>query len=243
MLGIGHSDVSRRENGRQGLTKDSLLAHLDALQVTGPDRDFAVALHEAVTNPNAVTGIHPPLAMLARYEDAATAIINAQPALIAGPFQTRAWALEMARQRGMSPAEAEQAAEFRAARSKKILDRGIEYTAFIGEFALRYPACGPEAAVGQWRRLLELSALPQVTIRVVPMTVRSSPLRLGPFVLMQLPQMSVVHLEGSSSSTTLTEPKYVSDYQQDARNLHSVAMSPPDTEGLIAELIDEMEGT
>lgn len=243
-LGISHSDISRRELGKQGMDNARLGAHLGALGVTDDEIEQAVAIHSAAPNRNWTSaGIDRQVAVVSEYEAAAKRITNVQPAVIPGPLQTRPWAIELGRRRGASPEEAERSADFRASRSDQILNGETPFDAFIGEYALRYPACDTDVAVEQLRHLLEVARLPHVTIRVVGLRKRYTSMRAGSFVLIELAGSAVVHLEQLASSTTLTDERYVKAYVEAATNLRSEAMSPTATEGLIAQLIDEMERT
>lgn len=243
-LGISHSDVSRREAGKQGLDDTRLGAHLGALGVTGEDYDLAVATHRAAAERNwTAAGVNRQLAVVSEYEAIAERITNVQPALIPGPLQTREWAVELGRRGGATVDEAERGADFRASRSEKVLNGEVQFDAFIGEYALRYPACDDEVALAQLKHLLELGRLENVTIRAVGIRRRYTSMRAGSFVLIELAESAVVHLEQLASATTLTDERYVKAYIQAATSLRSEAMSPTATEGLIAQLIDEMEST
>jgi transcriptional regulator with XRE-family HTH domain len=243
-LNVSHSDVSRRETGKQGLDDTRLGAHLGALGVTDAELEQAVAIHSAAPNRNwTAAGIDRQVAVVSEYEAAATRITNVQPSLIPGPLQTRSWAIELGRRAGASTEEAERSADFRTARSEQILNGSVPFHAFIGEYALRYPACDTDVAVEQLQHLVEVSRLPHVSIRAVGLRKRYTALRAGSFVLIELAESAVVHLEQLASSTTLTDERYVKAYVEAATNLRSEAMSLAATERLIAQLIDEMERT
>jgi transcriptional regulator with XRE-family HTH domain len=242
-LGRSHSDVSRYENGKQGMDEATLGAILGVLGVTGAELDEARELHSRISDPNWLAlGVGRQLAVVREYEDSADQIVNVQPQLIPGPLQTRPYALIVMRAAGASTGEAQTGADFRMARGTKILSGDVEYEAIISEFALRYPACGMEEAPDQLRHLLKVADLPNVTIRTTEMAAGYSPMRQGSFVLIESAK-SVVHLEQLGGSSTLADSRYVREYKNAADIIRREAMSPASTTELIAQLIDEMERT
>jgi transcriptional regulator with XRE-family HTH domain len=242
-LNRSHSDLSRWENGKQNIDAGTLGAVLGILGVTGDELEEAFEIHTRVTDPNWVAlGIDRQLGIVREYEDTATGIFNAQPALVPGPLQTRDYALDVMAAAGNAPNEAQAGADFRMARAATVLGGKLEYEAVIGEYALRYPACRTATAVEQMRHLLTIGELPNVTVRVMGIAARYTPMRRGSFVLIKGPR-TAVHLEQLGGSSTLADPRYVRSYETAADILRRDAMSPADTTGLIAELIDEMERT
>lgn len=243
-LRISHSDVSRREGGKQGLDETRLGAHLNAVHASDDEIEQAIRIHASVLNPNwLAAGVDRQVAVLAEYESAAKRIVNGQPSNIPGPLQTRAWMLETLRRRGHSLEEAGKLANFREARGRQILEGGVRFDAYIGEHALRYSRCSDDVTVEQLRHLQTVGVLPGVSVRAVPLKKRDSPLWAGAFVLIELAESKVVHLEHLETSMMLTDERYVRGYATAADTLHAEAMSPDATRGLIAQVIDEMEST
>lgn len=242
-LNRSHSDLSRWENGKQNIDARTLGAVLGILGVTGDELEETLDVHARVTDQNWIAlGIDRQLGIVREYEDTATAIFNAQPALVPGPLQTRDYALDVMAAAGNPPNEAQAGADFRMARAAKVLGGDVEYEAVIGEYALRYPACRAGIAVEQLRHLLKIAELPNVMVRAMGIEVGYTPMRRGSFVLITGPR-TAVHLEQLGGSSTLADPKYVRSYETAVDIIRRDAMSPADTTGLIAELIDEMERT
>ncbi|RSN65399.1 transcriptional regulator [Amycolatopsis sp. WAC 04182] len=252
-IGRHHSEISRIERAQRGLDEDFLIAILDAVHVSSEERAQVLTLFREAADPNWLApGRSRQLTVVRAYEDAADAITNVQPQLIPGPLQTRANAIEVMIATGNTRAEAIEGADFRMARGATIMESGVDFTAIIGEYALRYPVCGREAAVEQLYHLRKLMDVPHITIRAVAMSSRSMAMRRGPFVLIESERTgAVVHLEQVSGSTTMTDAKYVRGYQEAAealrgneeKGIRGEAMSTDATSVLIEEIANEMENT
>ncbi len=243
-IGRDPSEISRWENGKRGLTEALLGTLLGALGVDNSEREEAFALYQRANDPNWLThGVGRQLAVVREYEDGASAVLNAQPNLIPGPLQTGEYAMSVMLAAGNTRAEALEGTDFRMSRAAKIVDGEVEYTAVIGEYALRYPACDRQTALEQLTHLMKVAELPHITVRTVPLGAAWTPLRVGSFVLIESEDMAVVHLEQLGGSTTLTDGKYVNGYKTAADTLRREAMSPVATTRLIAQLIDDMERT
>lgn len=240
-VGRSPSDISRIEHGKLRVDEPGLGAICGVLGVTVDELDRAVALQRDVANPNWMAhGVGRQLAMVTAFEDLAERIVNAQPSYIPGPLQRPEYAMSVIRAGGATETEAAKAVALRMARAKRILSGAVEFTAIIGEYALRYPACEPEFMGAQLAWLQTAAELPNVTVLVVDINKTYTALRDGSFVLIESGKTnSVVHLEQRGGSSTLTESKYVSTYQAAAKDLRRDAMTPVATTGLIADLIDK----
>lgn len=245
-VGKHHSELSRIERAQRRLDEVLLGSILGVLGVTGEEREEALGLFREATKPNwTAAGASKQLAVIRSYEDAADGIVTWQPGLVPGPLQTRGYAEAVIVAAGRSRAEAVEGADFRMARAEKILSRGVDYTAIVGEYALRYPPCDPQVALEQLLHLRKIADMPHITLLAIPLASRLFQIRFGPFVLIESSRAgtAVVHVEQVAGSTTLTDAKYVRGYKLAADNLRRAAMSADSTSGLIGEISDEMERT
>jgi hypothetical protein len=83
------------------------------------------------------------------------------------------------------------------------------------EAALRRSPAGPKVMRGQLEHLLELSALPNVTIQVIPFESGAHAAAGGPFTILRFPGPDlpdVVYLEQLSSALYLDQPDEVTGY-------------------------------
>lgn len=246
LLDRHHTAITRWENGRIAPSVEDTAAVLGILGVTGPERDRLLELARDAADPNWVApGVHRHLAALTEYERTATRITNVQFAMIPGVLQTADYARSIMLSAGATRGEAEQRVTYRMGR-RDILTRhnAVEFHAVIGEAALRYPPCERGVMLQQLRHLQKVSVLDNVTVQAIQLTPGYSPALEGAFVLLEFDRARpVVQLEHYRSATTLTDQGDVRDYQTAADNIRRDAMSPAATEGLIAEVADEMEHT
>jgi transcriptional regulator with XRE-family HTH domain len=241
-----HTHVSRWERGRLPIEENELTIVLAYLEATSEETVSALRLHRDAADPDQmIPGIGKPLALMREYEDRAAHITNAQAALIPGPLQTRECALEVTSASGrFTERQVSDGIEFRMARRASLLSGHAHYEAIISEYALRYSACSREVAIPQLWDLAEVSTLPHVTIRVLPLEPGYHPLRNGSFVLFESDKYRpVVHLEQFRSSTTLTNSRDVRDYQDAAEALRRASMDPAASTEFIEVLANRLEST
>lgn len=245
-LGRSHTHISRWENGKLTPSEGDTGAVLGILGVTGGERDRLLDLARDAGDPNWIApGINRQLAGLVDYERTARTITDVQPLLMPGLLQTADYARSIMVGAGATQGEADQRAKYRVGRREVLTKRSAaRYVAFIGEYALKHPPCDRDTMSDQLRQLDELTALDNVTIRILPMDHMYHPALEGPFVLIEFTRQDpVVHLEHYRSSATITDAGDIQDYQSAADSLRSVAMSPEASSELIAKFANEMEHT
>lgn len=112
----------------------------------------------------------------------------------------------------------------------------------IDEAALRRPVGGRQTMLSQLRRLQEVSALPNVTLQVVPLGAGGHAGAGGPFTILRFdaPDLpDVVYLEQLTSALYLDELKDVDHYMQVMNHLSAQALTPAETTGLLASIISD----
>lgn len=243
-LGMSHTVLSHWESGRRAPSAEDLSGLLGALGVTGGDREYLMELARAAADPNWVTpGVGRQLAALMEYERTATAITEVNPLLVPGLLQTSDYARAIMSRSGVSAGDANHKVTLRLGR-RDALERGVEFTALVGEHVLQYPPCEKSIMVDQLRHLLEWNRRDNVTIRSVPLDSEWTPMHSGPFMLLQFRRAKpVVHLEHYRSAVTLTDSRDAQDFHTAAYMVREAAMSADRTAELIAEVADKMEST
>lgn len=241
---MNHAKLSHIESGRRAPNPEDTATILAHIGVTGAKREELLTLARAAADPNWVApGVGKALAALLEYERTAKVITEVNLALIPGLLQTWDYARTIMIRAGATAGEADHRVAVRMGR-RDILERQapVQFRALIGEFALRYPACGDQVMAEQLRHLLKWSKRENVDIGVIPIGSRWTPAHDGPFVLLEFERASpVVHLENYRCAVTLTDKRDVRDYQAAAENIRRAAMSPAATTGLIAELLNRWE--
>lgn len=241
-LDVSHSVVVRWEKGERVPSTESVSAVLAVLGVSSGERDRIIAIaREAAEEPvNSVSvgiaGMAEQLALLMDYEKIATRITDASPILIPGLLQTSDYARAIIG----SGADTEGKVAVRLGR-RDVISRvraPVEYTAFVGERALHEPAEG-ELMAEQLELVRTLAEQNNVNVRIVPASAGFTVAHAGPFVLMEFEKADpIVHLEHHRSSVFLRDQNDVQAYAAARDDLEKVAMSPEDSHGLIADVIN-----
>lgn len=110
------------------------------------------------------------------------------------------------------------------------------YWAVLNEAVIRRAVGGPQVMRGQLARIVELSALPNVTIQVLPFSAGEHPAMEGPFSILGFPEAAdpdVAYLENQAGSVYLEETAEIDWYDQVITRLIASALSPGDSARLI----------
>lgn len=203
IIGVNKHAVSNLEAGRNKLTQYQAEKLDEAWQTGGlftRMRRFA----QFHTDPNWKT-------RLDRHQREATQLKIFQNNLIPIPFQTEHYAAELLRVGHATGAvdDVEAAVARRMNHQAAILERRSEpplIWAVLDEVALR-PMSTPEVMKAQFERLIELSRLNHVSVRVLPFTAAPHPGVDGPFCYFELPDRRAAAFAG----TTLDVGKVIED--------------------------------
>jgi transcriptional regulator with XRE-family HTH domain len=239
-LGIGHGKISLWENGKKIPSTEDVASYLAAVGVTGDERERLLELARLAEQPNwlaiGIPGIAEELAALMEFERTAEAIIDWSLVLIPGVMQTGDYARAIMDVQPM----ADTRVAMRLGRRDILVRRNpVQFTALIGEYALRQPIAEPDVMADQLRHLRQTAELPNVTIQVIPSSTGFHPGLMGPFVVLKFPKAKpIVHLEHHRGSAFIFEDDDVAAYLDAAEIIRrEVAMSPEESAGLIAEVI------
>lgn len=243
-LGMHHTTVSRWERAERQPSEADTAAYLAILGVTGEDRERIVELarHDGVTDWVA-PGIGRQLASLIEYERLARSITEVNPLLIPGLLQTRDYSRQIMIGTGLSRAQAQQNTMIRLSRQPVLTGvRPPKYTAVIGEWAVRCPACDRDTAVEQLEYLLQAATRPNITIHVMPMAPYRYTLGLeGRFCLLGFDRDSpVVQVDSYWSTSTLTNNSAVDRYASAAERICKDSLGEAESLKMIATVVTEM---
>ncbi|WP_441246650.1 helix-turn-helix domain-containing protein [Kitasatospora sp. McL0602] len=121
---------------------------------------------------------------------------------------------------------------------------GPQVLAVMDEAALRRPCGGPEVMRRQLLRLIELAALPRLTLLVMPLGVGGLAAESGAFTVLgfggsaDLPDQ--VYLEQFTTAIYLDKPAEVAEYDSVLRRLRAGSLSPEATLGLLREALRDL---
>jgi transcriptional regulator with XRE-family HTH domain len=109
----------------------------------------------------------------------------------------------------------------------------------LNEAVLHRQVGGPAVMRDQLAHIAEISALPNVTVQVLPYTAGAHPAMLGSFTLMQFPDPTdrdVVYLEAETGALYLEKHEDVRRYSLILDYLRAQALGPAESRALIAQL-------
>jgi hypothetical protein len=114
------------------------------------------------------------------------------------------------------------------------------FDAVVDESVLHRVVGSPAIMKTQLKRLLELSDLPNVTLRVIPYEAGALPAGNNKFIILRLalPTVSdIVFIEGLTGDLYLEDPHDVEVYSTTFRTLVRLAASPGQTKEIISAMI------
>ncbi|MEU8346105.1 DUF5753 domain-containing protein [Actinomadura meyerae] len=143
---------------------------------------------------------------LAEFEARATRIRMWEASLVPGLFQTPDY-VRAARSAGTTD-DLEAAIERRLSRQAAVFDKPKppRVTAFLAWAAVSQIVGGPDVMRGQLARLIELSELPHVSIRVVENSAGAHPGLDGPFKLLTVGDRDIAYTEAATRGCFLMDP-------------------------------------
>ncbi|MFD8521634.1 helix-turn-helix domain-containing protein [Streptomyces capillispiralis] len=165
------------------------------------------------------------------------------PLLVPGLLQTEAYARAVFA--GHCPPLSEdiidQHAEARLSRQKLLARVPLAELSFIvSEEALRNPVGDEEVMRGQWQRLLEVGALRNVEVQVMPAAAGFHPGLNGPFVVMETSErLHLGYIESQEVGCVVRDPTEVSAFGLRYGKLRSQALNSADSARFIERLVGE----
>jgi transcriptional regulator with XRE-family HTH domain len=175
-------------------------------------------------------------------EEEAVSISAFQSSVVHGLFQTADYARAM-HERSVprfAPDQIELQIEAKLTR-QRILTRANPpgFAVVLDEAALHRMVGGHKVMADQLARILEMSALANVKVQVLPYEQGAHPALESNFNILQLPDPTpgVVFVEGLIGSTYLERPEDLERYRDIFKELQSIALNPKDSSDLIAELL------
>lgn len=235
------SKISRIETGHVGVTPRDVRDLLELYGLNGNEREALVQLaREARTRgwwhaynevfTGAFVGLEADASSLRAY----------QALLVPGLLQTERYAHTVIRAMRPDAEEIDVSRRVAARRERQRLltdPAPPDYWAVIDEAVLHRQVGGAEVMVEQLARLVEMAALPHVTIQVVPFHTGAHPGMEGPFLILGFPEQAdpdVVYVESTTSGLYLEMPADVHRYALLFDHLRATALKPDDSVELIA---------
>lgn len=139
-----------------------------------------------------------------------------------------------------TPERRDQLIDVRLKRQQQLLTRdpAPDLVVVLDEAVLHRAVGGPRVMGAQLQRLVEASAIPNLTLQVIPFDVGAHPAMDNIFTILEFGQAapSVVYVEGLMGWLYLEREPDVARYTEVLKHLCSIALSPRETTELIAEV-------
>ncbi|WP_234293458.1 DUF5753 domain-containing protein, partial [Nocardia jinanensis] len=187
----------------------------------------------------------PEVEMYFGLEQAACEVFSWQTATLPGLLQSsdyRRALWEVAKSLG-KPVDLDREVSLLQRRQERLQDMsGFTLGVALSESVLRHPTGGVETMAHQLDHLVEMSALPNISLRVVPfLTPDHLGLTAKDFIYLAFPdhlnpvltEPPVVYVEGFSGALYLDKQSEVAQYQAARRSILQVALDERDTQRLI----------
>jgi transcriptional regulator with XRE-family HTH domain len=257
---MGAQTLWRLETGRNSETKRMVVNALcDTYEASAEDRRELLWLVEESRKDgwwqsSFADAVVPEAEMFLGLEHAAREIFTWQTTTMPGLLQTHGYRYamwEIAKPLGRSIELDREIALLQRRQARLHNSSDFTFEAALSEAVLRHPIGGAEIMAEQMDHLLEMSVLPQVSLRVVPLDARD---HLGwttkHFVYLEFPEHvnpaltepPVVYVEGFTGSLYLDKPSEIEQYQAARASILQVALDESDTQRLIEAAAREHRG-
>jgi transcriptional regulator with XRE-family HTH domain len=217
------SKISRLENGRSSARQRDIADLLTLYGVTDQSEQEQML---ALTRRAAIPGWWQPyndvlprwLELYIGLEEAVSVLRSYEVQFVHGLLQTEDYARAVIgiAHMGVPAEEIDRRVSLRMRRQQLLTRPGApQVWAVVDEAALRRSPDGPEVMRGQLKHLLELTALPNVTVQVIPFHSGAHAAAGGPFTILRFPELDlpdVVYLEQLNSALYLDQPAEVTGY-------------------------------
>ncbi|WP_069164354.1 helix-turn-helix domain-containing protein [Nocardia altamirensis] len=187
-------------------------------------------------------------------EEAAQRAISYQTVLVPGILQTAGYrrALIWVDHPTMPAADVERRIELLTRRKSRLscTESPLALEAVLDEAALRRAIGGRGVITEQLKHLSEVGALPNISVRVIPLAAQAySGLTIGPFDMLEFPQHPtthlmeppVIYLQGKTDAQYLEKADEIQEYQNAYTDLQRSALDESDSRALIQQIVTEYE--
>lgn len=234
------SKISRIETGQVGVTPRDVRDMLEVYGIENDEREALVQLAREARRKGwwhayneVFTG-----AFVGLESDAAS-LRSHQALLVPGLMQTEGYtrAVHRAIRPDATEADVERRIKARLTRQNLLTDSNPpEYWVVLDEAVLYRNVGGREIMRDQLNRLIELAAMPHVTLQVVPFSSGAHAGMEGPFLILGFPEQAdpdVVYVENTTTGVYLEEPSDVHRYTLMFDHLRAAALKPDDTLAMV----------
>jgi transcriptional regulator with XRE-family HTH domain len=230
-LELSPSTISRIETAQASVRRPDVREMLDIYGVTGGQADQLLQLvEESRQRPWWQEYRDLPSAPLADLEGEAASISQYSALLVPGLLQTEAYAsavLQTVRSDDR-PEAIQRRLQLRMERQELLTDQRLpEYRVVLDEGLLRRTVGGTEVMHAQIERLIDASALPNVTLQLLPFATGAHPGMDGEFTICSYQEPEdpdVVYIENAGGEAFIEDPAVTRRYKSIFENLRAAAL-------------------
>lgn len=239
LLGWGLTTMSRIENGQRHISTEDIATVLGVYRIPAAEREEVIAEARAENSSGwwerPLPGVLAEMGTLASYEADANSLTDWSVALVPGLLQTEAYAMALMLSDGVSREVADLRWVARR-RRQKILGT-VDYTAYVGETAVRTPFGGAAAHREQIRHLLTARDR-GIPVRIVPEHVPVG-LISHSWLYMTFPRASpVVNVEVAEGGVYLHDDQAV-PYTRMVNRLDRIARPVIESQTVLRSIVKE----
>lgn len=246
------SKLIRIENGTVNISTNDLKAILAHYRITDEERTAEfLALSRGARERSWWSGYRdvasPRLLQMIEYEAASIITRNFQPLLVPGLLQTEAYARNVYQR--LNPQESasrlESLVEIRMRRQELLSRSDAPLLFFIIDQAVVQRVVGGNTAMRhQLSQMIELAAMPNLTIEVVPFEAGAHPGLLGSFMIYEFLDTAdddALWLEGPTGDLVSRDnPEEILSFREKFEQLRQISLGPEASVNLLGERIKEL---
>nr|WP_037729306.1 helix-turn-helix transcriptional regulator [Streptomyces scopuliridis] len=240
---MSRSKLSKIENGNAAPSVTDVDCILTAIGVSDEVKaEYMAAAREAATEATAWRlirrlGYSRKQQQVQALESQTTLLRLFQPSLIPGLLQTPEYIRAVFARRDLTEAQLERTIGARLARQNILYSEGKTFRFIITESVLRWRILPPLMMVGQLDRLISISRLPDVDIRIITL---STPQTDFPGHSFSIKDDRTVTVETVHAETVVTDPRDISLYASKFEGFSGTAVSGGEMRALIEGIRDEI---
>jgi len=226
--GMSQSKLSKIENGRVAPATADVERILTALDVSPEIKaEYLAVARTQATEATAWRlfrrmGYHKKQEQIRALESSMTLLRLFQPSLVPGLLQTPEYIRAVLEPKGLTDEQLSRTVSARIERQRVLYDTGKVLHIVVTEPVLRWRLLPPAMMAGQLDRIVSVSRLPNVDVRVVPL---DAPQRDVPGHSFVIRDDRVVTVETTHAEVVVTDPRDVSLYVEKFDRFASVSLA------------------
>ncbi|WP_258050260.1 helix-turn-helix domain-containing protein [Streptomyces finlayi] len=240
---MSRSKLSKIENGNTAPSVTDVDCILTAIGVSDEVKaEYMAAAREAATEVTAWRlirrlGYSRKQQQVQALESQTTLLRLFQPSLIPGLLQTPEYVRAVFARRNLTEDQLERTIGARLARQSVLYSEGKSFRFIITESVLRWRIVPPLVMVGQLDRLISVSRLPNVDVRIVALSARQLDFPGHSF---SIKDDRTVTVEMIHAETVVTDPRDVALYVSKFERFNKIAVSGDHMRSLVEGIRDEL---